>query len=143
MRSATEIVSSMPNAVAVDLTSTATTTAVATLSDIAARTFWPTMVSVRRASVNVPVWIAVARRLPSAPKMFPLSPMAAGTSTSSPGSSSSVPVMDARARPAPTLVTELRPNATRLCRAATGSGPSRPRSGPSNPCALRTGTNTV
>ena len=49
---------------------------------------------------NVPVWIAVPRRLPSAPNTLPRMPMAAGTRTSRPGRASRVPVIAPRVSPA-------------------------------------------
>ena len=55
------------------------------VSDSDAATFWPSTVSRRNESRNVPVWIAVEIRLPKVPKMLPRSPMAAGTITSRPG----------------------------------------------------------
>ena len=68
--------------------------------EIDAARFWPTTVSRRRDSWNVPVWIAVPRRLPSAPNTLPRMPMAAGTSTRRPGSASRVPVIEPRVSPA-------------------------------------------
>ena len=55
--------------------------------------------------------MAVDRRLPNAEKTLPRRPIAAGTSTSSPGSRSKVPVMEASVSPATKLVVELNPRA--------------------------------
>ena len=89
-KSASEIVSPTPEAPATALASTARAAETNNVRATAATTFWPTTVSRRRDRRNVPVWIDVPSRLPRAPKMLPRMPMAAGTSTSSPGSSSRV-----------------------------------------------------
>ena len=60
----------------------------------------------RRLARNRPVWIAVERRLPIAPKIAPRIAMAAGIRIASPTSSSSVFVIEASTMPAinsPTL----------------------------------------
>ena len=73
----------------------------------------------------MPVWIDVEIRLPSAPKMLPRSPIAAGIMTSSPGSISKVSVMEPRTAPATRLVHESNTSAVRLWRTASPVGPSR------------------
>ena len=89
-KSASEMVSVTPKMPATALASTARAAETNRVRAIEATTFWPTTVSRRRDRLNVPVWIDVPRRLPSAPKMLPRMPMAAGTSTSRPGSASRV-----------------------------------------------------
>ena len=89
--------------------------------------FCPTTVSVRRLIRNVPVWMAVPRRLPRAPKMFPRMPMAAGTSTSRPGRALRVLVMAPRVRPARRSPPEETSRAAMPCRALEASDPSRAR----------------
>ncbi len=74
-----------PSPTATPLDSTASATDMPMVSSIAANTFWPSTVSRPSDQRKVPVWMAVDRRLPNAPKMLPRRPMAAGTSTSSPG----------------------------------------------------------
>jgi hypothetical protein len=66
-------------------------------------------------------------RLPKAPKMLPRRPMAAGTSTSSPGYFANVSVIDPRNAPAMKLVDEFNDCATRLWRTPDASGPSSAR----------------
>ena len=83
----------------------------------AASRFWPSTVSRRSDSRKVPAWMAVEMRLPKAPKMLPRSPMAAGTSTSSPGTRAKVAVIDPSTPPATKLVALFSPRAARLCRA--------------------------
>jgi len=58
------------------------------------------MLPLRREISNVPTCMDVPRRLPSAPNMFPLIPMAAGIRIISPGRSSSVSVMKPSVTPA-------------------------------------------
>ena len=99
-KSAIEIEFATPNATETALASTARTSEIDSDNASDAATFWPTSVSSRRDTRNVPAWIAVPRRLPSAPKTLPRMPMAAGTSTRRPGSASRVPVMAPSVRPA-------------------------------------------
>ena len=70
-----------------------------------AHTFWPTTLDDRSERRKVPVWMAVPSRLPSAPKIFPGRAMAAGTSSSSPGSSANRSWLRPSTTPAITLVT--------------------------------------
>jgi hypothetical protein len=84
------------------------------VSTIDASTFCRRTLPGRSDRSNWPVWIVVEILLPNVEKMFPRRPIAAGTRTSSPGSSSSVPVIDPRTAPATSDVRLLRPSATRL-----------------------------
>ena len=124
-RSRTRIVSATPKAIETNLAINARTNDSTTVSDSDASTFWVSTDSRLADSRNVPVWIAVEMRLPTAPKMLPRSPIAAGTITSSPGSSSNVVTIAPRSAPATRLVDELNTSATRLWRAASPVGPSR------------------
>ena len=69
------------------------------------------------------MWIDVPSRLPSAPKMLPRMPMAAGTSTSRPGRASSVPVMAPRVSPARRSPPEETSSAASACRNPAASEP--------------------
>jgi len=62
--------------------------------------FCRSMLPLRRESSNVPTCMDVPRRLPNAPNMFPLIPMAAGIRIIRPGSSSRVSVMKPSVTPA-------------------------------------------
>ena len=84
-RSATATTESRPKTGERIFVSTASITAVTSDKTPEASTFWATKASGRRDIRNVPAWIEVARRLPSAPKMLPRIPIAAGTNTRRPG----------------------------------------------------------
>ena len=75
----------------------------------------------RGESRKVPVWICVPRRLPRAPKMLPRMPIAAGTSTRSPGSSFNVPVIDPSVMPAMRSPPEESRSATKPARTPAAS----------------------
>ncbi len=62
--------------------------------------FWRRMERGRKETSKVPMCIAVPRRLPSAPNMLPLIPMAGGIRIIRPGSSSRVLVMKPSVAPA-------------------------------------------
>ena len=120
-KSVSEIVSETPNALAIVLASTASAADTASVSAAAAKMFWPTTVSRRHDSRKVPVWIDVPSRLPSAPKMLPRMPMAAGTRTSRPGSSSSVPVIAPSVSPARRSPPDETSSAAKACRSPDAS----------------------
>ena len=103
----------MPSATEVTLASTARMNDIAAVSTSEAAMFCPMSVPGRNENRNIPAWIAVERRFPSAEKTLPRRPMAAGTSTSRPGNRSKVPVIEPRTAPATRLVLELRTSATR------------------------------
>ncbi len=126
-KSASEIVSDTPKIPATALASTASAPETNSVRAMEATTFWPTTVSRRRDRLNVPVWIEVPSRLPSAPKMLPRMPMAAGTSTSRPGRASSVPVMAPRVSPARRSPPEETSSAARACRNPAASEPTAAR----------------
>jgi hypothetical protein len=115
-KSATEIVFSSPKPTAITLASTARTSEMESESESDAARFWPTTVSGRRESWNVPVWMAVLRRLPSAPNTLPRMPIAAGTSTRRPGRALRVPVMEPSVSPARRSPPELIRSATKPAR---------------------------
>src|SRR5438876_3783324 len=123
-KSTTEMVPATPNATAIVLASTARANEIENVSAIDANTFCPTTVSARRERLNVPVWMAVPSRLPSAPKMLPRMPMAAGMSTSRPGRASSVWVMAPSVSPANRSPPEETRSAALPCRNPATSGPS-------------------
>src|SRR5205823_13033657 len=123
-KSTTEMVPATPNATAIVLASTARANEIENVSAIDASTFCPTTVSARRERLNVPVWMAVPSRLPSAPKMLPRMPMAAGMSTSRPGRASSVWVMAPSVSPANRSPPEETRSAALPCRNPATSGPS-------------------
>src|SRR5829696_2924960 len=116
-----------PRATATALATTARTTDITRVRALAASTFWPRTVSGRVERRKVPAWMVVLMRLPKVPKMFPRRPMAAGTRTSRPGRRAKVAVIEPSMAPATRLVLLFSPSATRLWRAASGSGPRRPR----------------
>ena len=126
-KSTVEMVSATPKAVATTLASTASAAEMNRVRAIDATTFCPTTVSVRRDRRNVPVWMEVPRRLPSAPKMLPRMPMAAGTSTSRPGSASSVWVMAPRVTPASRSPPEETSSAASAWRSPAASEPTASR----------------
>ena len=99
-KSAMEIVRARPKPMATPLASTARANEIERVSAIDATTFWPTTVSARLLRLNVPVWMAVPRRLPRAPNTLPRMPMAAGTRSSRPGRALRVLVMAPRVSPA-------------------------------------------
>jgi len=105
MKSARVIEFAMPNTTAAPLASTASATDVARVKTSEARTFSPTTDDGRRLSRNVPAWIAVPSREPSAPKMFPRSAIAAGTINSRPGSASRRSVLWPNVTPASNATT--------------------------------------
>src|SRR5438552_17434 len=127
-KSAMEIVCVKPKPMETALASTARAKEIESVSAIDATMFWPTTVFARRLRLNVPVWMAVPRRLPRAPKTLPRMPMAAGTRTSRPGSSLRVWVMAPRVSPASRSPPEETSRAARPCRTLAASEPSRPRS---------------
>ena len=99
MKSAIEIAWCTPNATAKPLATIASRNASDIDSATADARFWPTSVSMRHESRNVPAWTAVPSRLPSAPKTLPRMPIAAGTRIMRPGSFSRVPVIEPSVRP--------------------------------------------
>ncbi len=104
-----------------DLASAASAREMTKVSVIAESTFWPTTVPRRRDSVNVPARREVPSRLPSAPKMLPRMPMAAGMSTSIPGSCSRVSWMLPSVTPARMSTLDEMSRADKPCRAPTSS----------------------
>ena len=76
-------------------------------------------------SPNVPAWMAVPSRLPSAPKMLPFTAIAAGTRRSRPGSSSRVSVIAARNSPATRLATAAITRAPKALRTVSRSRAQR------------------
>ena len=144
-KSASDMAGERLKATAMALASAAKATPIIRLSAIAAATFWPTTESSRGVRRKVPVWMAVPRRLPSAPKMLPRRAMAAGTSSSRPGSLSRAPVAEARISPAAMPARAATTRAANAAPNAAGSPPasrvspllSRPRSAPARPAAGR------
>jgi len=122
-----EIVRSRPKPTEMTLARTARTSEIDSDIDSETARFWPTTVSRRRERRKVPVWSAVPRRLPIAPKMFPRMPMAAGTSTRRPGRDSSVPVIEPRVSPARRSPPELSRSATKPARTPAESERNRAR----------------
>ncbi len=120
-KSAIEIVFSRPKPTEITLARIASTSEIESDSEIDAARFWPRTVSGRRDSWKVPVWIAVLSRLPIAPNTFPRMPIAAGTSTSRPGSASRVPVIEPRVNPARRSPPELIRSATKPARTPAAS----------------------
>ena len=122
-RSNTEMVSATPRATATTLATTARSIESMRVRTSEATTFWPTRVRGRSDRRKVPTWIDVLRRLPRDENTLPRRPMAAGTSTSSPGRRSKVPVIEPRTAPASRLVELFRQSETRLWRAPSVLGP--------------------
>ena len=123
--------SAMLKSSAVAFASIARIAEVTTLRARPARMFSPTTLVGRRLSRKVPAWMAVPRRDPSAPKIFPCRAMAAGTINSSPPSISRRSALAPSRIPTTTLTNASRPRATRLCAPVQcrSSGAPRPRSG--------------
>ena len=105
-------------------------------------------------SRNVPAWMAVPSRLPSAPKMLPFTAMAAGTSSSKPGNFSRVSVMEARIRPATRLARAAITSAAKALRTASRSRTqrvaarisawgTRPRAAMQQVCSVKRGFGTI
>ena len=124
MKSTVDIVGDTLNTIATPFARRASSTETTRLRISAAVVFWPTTVSRRGESWNTPVWIEVPRRLPSAPKMLPFTARAAGTSSSRPGSSSSVSVVVASVIPATRLAMTATNKATNASRYAMASPPT-------------------
>ena len=122
--------SAMLKSEAVALARTASTAVVTTLSASPATMFSPTTVAGRRLSRNVPAWMAVPRRDPSAPKIFPCRAMAAGTIRRSPPNFSKRSALAPSRIPTTTLTTASRASATRLCSPVQCRSSGAPRPGP-------------
>ncbi len=141
-KSASEIVSPAPKADDTTLASTARAADTNSVRAMEASTFWPTTVSRRRDRRNVPVWIEVPRRLPRAPKMLPRMPMAAGTSTSRPGSRARVSEMAPRVTPASRSPAEETSSAARACLSPAASESTAARRRATKPWKGRVNTGT-
>lgn len=128
MKAPSVIESAMPNTSAAPLASTASTTEVANVRISDAKTFSPTTDEGRNVSRKVPAWIAVPRRDPSAPKMFPRRAIAAGTISNRPGSSSSRAVLCPSVRPASKATTTNSRSATRRSPISPSAGNEARRS---------------
>ena len=113
-RSTTEVVRMMPSPTATILATTASRKDMARVSSNPASMFCPMRLWRRRENRKRPAWMAVESRLPRAENTLPRRPMAAGTSTSRPGNSLKVPVIDPSAAPATKLVVLLSMRAMRL-----------------------------